>query len=165
MAHDDRREGRDIVPAPRQDGSDDTPRPKPRHGDPSKHAQTSPEAAARREIGEPGGGAGRRDDVGRSGVYPVSGDERPPGQQPLRPLGDWSTAGNYPEGYEESGGSELIYRDGILLGGTTSDADGRPSIDIRGGDTGADRSPSGDSPSPAGDRKRRSSGMTDGEPR
>ena len=135
MADSDRHERRDIVPAPRQGDPDDIERPTPRHGNPAKHAETSREAAERKEIGEPGGGAGRRDDVGRSGIYPVSGDERPQTEQPLRGLGDWSTHGNYPEGYEESGGSELIYRDGQLLGGLTSDADGRPSIDIHGGDT------------------------------
>jgi hypothetical protein len=134
MADSDRHERRDIVRATRGD-PDDTSQPKPRRGNPAKRAQTSPEAAERREIGEPGGGAGRRDDVGRSGIYPVSGDERPSEAQPFRQLGDWSTHGNYPEGYEESGGSELIYRDGALLGGLTSDADGRPSIDIHGGDT------------------------------
>lgn len=43
----------------------------------------------RSESGEPGGGAGRRDeDVGGSGVYPASGRERPEGAE-IRSTGEW----------------------------------------------------------------------------
>lgn len=91
------------------------------------------EAEAKRESGEPGGGAGRVDKVEKTGVYPFSGPERPPGGAELRPLGDWAGGDRGIAGYEDSGGSELTMRDGQLLGGTTSDASGRPSIDIHGG--------------------------------
>jgi hypothetical protein len=87
----------------------------------------------KRESGEPGGGAGRIDKVERTGVYPFSGPERPPGEAELRPLGDWAGGDRGIAGYEDSGGSELTMMDGQLLGGTTSDASGRPSIDIHGG--------------------------------
>jgi hypothetical protein len=106
--------------------------PKPFHGDPQVHAKTSQEAFAKRESGAPGGGAGRRDDVGRTGVYPISGDERPSGKAELRPLGDWAGGDRGIAGYEDSGGSELVMREGQLLGGLTSDGSGRPTIDIHG---------------------------------
>ncbi|MGQ0816027.1 MAG: hypothetical protein ACT4O1_16470 [Gemmatimonadota bacterium] len=44
----------------------------------------------RSESGEPGGGAGRRDeDVGGSGVYPASAGEHPPGAE-IRLQGEWA---------------------------------------------------------------------------
>jgi hypothetical protein len=102
----------------------------------SKRDETTPrEADAKRESGEPGGGVGRIDKVERTGVYPFSGPERPPGGAELRPLGDWAGGDRGIAGYEDSGGSELTMRDGQLLGGTTSDASGRPSIDMHGGES------------------------------
>jgi hypothetical protein len=123
----------EIVPRgdPKQEG--DVSQPKPTHGNPDVHAQSSREALEQRESGQPGGGAGRRDDVGRSGVYPISGDERPSGNAELRPLGDWAGGDRGIAGYEDSGGSELVMRDGVVLGGLTSDGAGRPTIDIHGG--------------------------------
>jgi hypothetical protein len=131
------RERHDLVP--RGDGPEarESSPPKPTHGDPAVHAESSPEALEQRESGRPGGGAGRRDVVERTGVYPISGDERPPGEAELRPLGDWAGGDRGIEGYEDSGGSELVMRDGQLLGGLTADGSGRPTIDIHGGDAGA----------------------------
>jgi hypothetical protein len=80
-----------------------------------------------RESGEPGGGKGRRDAVGHSGVYPPGAKDIPADAE-VRMAGSW---GGGP--YEESGGSQLEYRDGELLGGTTAGADGQPTIDISGG--------------------------------
>jgi len=100
-----------------------------------RDAAAAREADAKRESGEPGGGVGRVDKVERTGVYPFSGPERPPGGAELRPLGDWAGGDRGIAGYEDSGGSELMMQDGQLLGGTTSDASGRPSIDIHGGKT------------------------------
>jgi hypothetical protein len=100
------------------------------HGNPDVHAHTSPEAAAQRECGQPGGGAGRRDDVGRTGVYPISGEERPNGAARMRPLGDWAGGDRGIAGYQDSGGSDLVMYHGILVGGLTSDGSGRPTIDI-----------------------------------
>jgi hypothetical protein len=129
------RHGNEIVPV--GDPNENQETPKPAHGDPNIHGDISAEALARRESGEPGGGAGRRDDVGRTGVYPLSGDERPSGEAELRPLGDWAGGDRGIAGYEDSGGSELVMRDGEVLGGLTSDGSGRPTIDIHGGDAGA----------------------------
>lgn len=132
-----KRKDNELVPSGDPASQDETLRPKPSHGDPTVHAQSSREALEQRESGQPGGGAGRRDDVGRSGVYPISGDERPSGGAELRPLGDWAGGDRGIAGYEDSGGSELVMRDGVVLGGLTSDGAGRPTIDIHGGATGA----------------------------
>ena len=85
--------------------------------------------AAKRESGEPGGGAGRRDEIGESRVFPLSAD-RPPGDREIRMAGQWGV-GNHPMPEElEEGGSELVMRDGVLLGGLTAGPTGAPTIDI-----------------------------------
>ena len=84
----------------------------------------------KRESGRPGGGKGRVDAVGSSGVYPMSGKERPKGDAPLRTMASWGQGDRGPAGYEDSGGSELVWRDGQLLGGLTSGGAGEPTIDI-----------------------------------
>lgn len=89
---------------------------------PSSRAAT----ANRRESGEPGGGQGRRDEVGRSGVYPRDADNIP-GDAEVRMAGSWGGGD-----YNESGGSGLTYRDGQLLGGLTAGPSGEPTIDIHG---------------------------------
>jgi hypothetical protein len=88
--------------------------------------RTTNRAASRnkRESGEPGGGQGRVDQVGLSGVYPRDADNVPGGAE-VRMAGSWGGGD-----YNESGGSELIYRDGMVLGGLTAGPDGEPTIDI-----------------------------------
>lgn len=122
------RHHKDIVPISDPERHREPTRPV--HGNPHVHGHSSPEALAQRESGQPGGGAGRRDDVGRTGVYPISGEERPGGDAKMRPLGEWAGGDRGIAGYQDSGGSDLVMRDGILLGGLTSDASGRPTIDI-----------------------------------
>lgn len=78
--------------------------------------QESQEAERRRESGEPGGGQGRRDEVGRSGVYPMSGP-LPPGNAPIRTQPAWGQGERGAAGYEDHGGSELSYEGGQVLGG------------------------------------------------
>jgi len=93
-----------------------------------------PDEDRARESGQPGGGAGRRDEVGPTGVYPMSGG-LPPGKHPeIRTPAAWGQGERGAEGYNDSGGSELVMRDGQLLGGTTSGPGGEPTIDIHGGD-------------------------------
>ena len=88
------------------------------------------DADSRRESGQPGGGAGRRDEVGPTGVYPMSAGV-PPGKHPeIRTPASWGQGDRGAEGYNDSGGSELVWRDGQLLGGLTAGPDGRPTIDI-----------------------------------
>ncbi len=136
------------------------------HGDKPRESKRSPDAEdARRESGQPGGGAGRRDEVGPTGVYPMSGGV-PPGKHPeIRTPAAWGQGDRGAEGYNDSGGSELIWRDGQLLGGTTAGPGGEPTIDIHGGDIPKDAKPSAKPARPdsadgaerggGGDKKRR----------
>jgi hypothetical protein len=87
------------------------------------HTRRRP-ARDKRESGNPGGGQGRVDQVGLSGVYPRDADDIP-GDAEVRMAGSWGGGD-----YNESGGSELVYRDGIVLGGLTSGPGGEPTIDI-----------------------------------
>ena len=99
----------------------------------------SPSTDERRESGQPGGGAGRRDEVGPTGVYPMSGGI-PPGKHPeIRTPAAWGQGDRGAEGYNDSGGSELVMRDGQVLGGLTSGPSGEPTIDIHGGDVPPDK--------------------------
>lgn len=118
---------------------------------------------ARRESGRPGGGAGRRDEVGPTGVYPMSGGI-PEGHHPeIRTPASWGQGDRGAEGYNDSGGSELYMHEGQLLGGLTSGPGGEPTIDIHCGDTTGTARPAADDqpakPSPrrskAGARKKK----------
>lgn len=62
--------------------------------------------AKNRESGLPGGGAGRKDRVGGSGVYPMSGPH-PKGDAPLVWPGAWGQGKRGAAGYEDHGESEL----------------------------------------------------------
>lgn len=97
-----------------------------------RNADTS--ADSRRESGQPGGGAGRRDRVGPTGVYPMSGGIPAGKHLEIRTPAAWGQGDRGAEGYYDSGGSELVMRDGQLLGGLTSGPGGEPTIDIHGGD-------------------------------
>ncbi len=88
-------------------------------GDQTKQT-TDPREPDPRESGLPGGGAGRKDEVGRSGVYPASGP-LPPGDAEYRGEMEWGQGSRGPEGYEDHGTSELSYRGGQVLGGYTPD--------------------------------------------
>lgn len=98
--------------------------------------KTTPRATAkaRRESGAPGGGQGRRDVVGESRVYPVSGGPTPGGDAEVRTMAAWGQGKRGAAGYEDSGGSELVLRGGQLLGGLTAGPSGEPTMDIHGGD-------------------------------
>lgn len=87
----------------------------------------------RRESGEPGGGKGRRDKVGPTGVYPMSGGIPKGKRLEIRTPAAWGQGERGAAGYDDSGGSQLIYRDGQVLGGTTAGPGGEPTIDIHGG--------------------------------
>src|SRR5690348_241411 len=69
----------------------------------------------RRESGMPGGGAGRKDEVGRSGVYPASGPY-PPGEAEIRDQASWGQGERGAAGYEDHGDSGLSYSGGQILG-------------------------------------------------
>jgi hypothetical protein len=91
----------------------------------ARKASDGPAAGAeQRASGEPGEGRGRRDEVGSSGVYSAT-SEHIPGDAEVRMAGSWGGGD-----YDESGGSELVFRDGQVLGGLTSGPDGKPTEDI-----------------------------------
>ena len=105
------------------------------------------EQASRRESGLPGGGQGRIDQVGLSGVYPGSGPW-PAGAVEIRSPASFVPGQVDDEGRPVEGGSELIYFEGrTLLGGATlqpsGPAQGRWKIEDGNGakesDTGARR--------------------------
>jgi hypothetical protein len=80
---------------------------------------------SRRDSGLPGGGQGRIDVTGRSGVYSASGP-MPRGEAELRTPAEF-VRGQYDEqGRQVEGGSELTKSDGRLLGGATP-ASGSPA--------------------------------------
>lgn len=80
---------------------------------------------ARRESGLPGGGKGRIEIVEPSGVYPGSGPY-PEGQAELRTPAEFVHGQVDEQGREVEGGSELIYAEGVLLGGETPPPSGPP---------------------------------------
>lgn len=70
--------------------------------------QDTTDAARQRESGVPGGGAGRRDEVGGSGVYPASAGSAP-GDAVVRTPAEWGQGDRGAAGYEDSGCSELFF--------------------------------------------------------
>ncbi len=64
--------------------------------------------AEKGDKGLPGGGKGRKDETGITNVYPASGPVTPPGDAKLQPMGTFGQADRGPEGYQDSGGSEII---------------------------------------------------------
>jgi hypothetical protein len=82
--------------------------PATREGTPTDvYAGPQTAAESRRDSGVPGGGAGRVDEVGETGVYPMSGSERPPDDAPVQGMASWGQGERGAEGYEDSGSSEL----------------------------------------------------------
>jgi hypothetical protein len=83
-----------------------------------------PEGASRRESSLPGGGQGRIDEVGPSGVYP---GPWPTGAVEIRSPASFARGQTDAGGRQVEGGSELIYfRGQTLLGGATPPPNGPP---------------------------------------
>lgn len=89
---------------------------------------------ARRDSGQPGGGTGRVDVTGESKVHPVSSGVDPNRHDQVVTPAAWGQGDRGAAGYNDAGGSELVMRDGQLLGGLTSGPSGEPTIDLNGGD-------------------------------
>jgi len=62
----------------------------------------------RRDPGTPGGGAGRKDEAGGSGVYPASAESAPE-DSILRGQAEWGQGERGAAGYEDSGASEIFF--------------------------------------------------------
>lgn len=67
-----------------------------------------PASAIEPESGRPGGGRGRRDEVGGSGVYPMSGP-LPAGDAVIRGQMEWGQGERGAAGYENHGESEVFH--------------------------------------------------------
>jgi hypothetical protein len=70
----------------------------------------------------------RKDYVGRSGVYPMSGPH-PPQNAPLKGQMEWGQGERGAAGYEDSGRSELSLHSGTLLGGFDREWPGAPAFE------------------------------------
>ncbi len=78
------------------------------------------------DSGQPGGGKGRKDQVGRSPVYPGSGPY-PEGDAELRTPGAFVHGQLDEQGRPVEGGSEIIMtEEGIVLGGATPPSSSPP---------------------------------------
>ena len=64
-----------------------------------------------KESGRPGAGQGRKDEVGRSGVYPFSGADTPEAAE-VRPAGAWGQGERSAAGHEDHDRSRLTYEAG-----------------------------------------------------
>jgi hypothetical protein len=62
----------------------------------------------RNESGRPGGGVGRKDTPGRTGVYPVSADEGASGSAKVQGEQAFGQGDRGAAGYQDSGGSAII---------------------------------------------------------
>jgi hypothetical protein len=69
-----------------------------------KQQRESPE-----ESGSPGGGAGRRDEPGHTGVYPMSASEGASPDAPIKGEMSWGQGERGAESYYDSGSSETMY--------------------------------------------------------
>jgi hypothetical protein len=82
--------------------------------------------SAQRESGQPGGGQGRIDVVGRTGVYPASGPY-PSGEAEIRTPETFVHGQRDDQGREVEGGSEPTLLDqNTLLGGATPPSSSPP---------------------------------------
>lgn len=87
----------------------------------------SPQEPPDPESGQPGGGRGRVDEVGRTGVYPASGPY-PPGKAEIRTPESFVHGQRDAEGYQEEGGSEpIMFGKDTVIGGATPPPGGKPA--------------------------------------
>jgi len=86
-------------------------------------ATGAPEAQT--ESGLPGGGRGRTDDVGHTGVYPGSGPF-PPGDAEVRTPATFARGQFDDQGRQVEGSSEITNLEGTLLGGATPPSSSPP---------------------------------------
>lgn len=89
-------------------------------------AQDQGSAGPERDSGQPGGGKGRVDEVGRSPVYPGTGPF-PSGDAEVRTPGSFVHGQVDDQGRPVEGGSEIIMTDeGVVLGGATPPSSSPP---------------------------------------
>jgi CBS domain-containing protein len=101
-----------------------------------KAGGTEPER--KRESGMPGGGQGRKDKIEKSGLYPVSALEEASPDAMVHGEASWGQGERGASGYEDSGGSELIYLGeelGVIGGGTEGESGAYKRVDDLKGET------------------------------
>lgn len=74
--------------------------------EPRRDRALTPKDDPRRESGQPGGGQGRVDETGKSGVYSATGP-RPPEDTPVEWAGSFGQGERGAAGYEDSGDSNV----------------------------------------------------------
>src|SRR5262249_24604361 len=74
----------------------------------TRKRDTRPNKRPGDEAGLPGGGKGRTDRPGRTGVYPLSQMDEASGDAPIREPAAWGQGERGPEGYYDSGSSEVF---------------------------------------------------------
>jgi hypothetical protein len=81
----------------------------------SAHDEKDPahDLESKKESGQPGGGAGRRDEASGSGVYPASAGSAPADAEP-RSQAAWGQGERGAAGYEDSGNSEIFFTEAEL---------------------------------------------------
>lgn len=70
--------------------------------------QSGDETDKRQDSGLPGGGVGRREQPGRTGVYPMSSSEGASPDAPLQNENAWGQGERGAAGYNDSGDSEAL---------------------------------------------------------
>ncbi len=70
--------------------------------------QSGQQADQRDDSGLPGGGVGRREDPGHTGVYPMSSPEGASPDAPLQDENAWGQGERGAEGYNDSGDSGMM---------------------------------------------------------
>ncbi len=81
-----------------------------------REEELAQQAAQQGDTGLPGSGRGRRDETGITNVYPASGPTTPQGDAKLQPMGTLGQGDRGPEGYQDSGGSEIISNERFTQG-------------------------------------------------
>ncbi len=97
-------------------------------------SEVSEKAKEKRDSGNPGGGAGRREDVRGSGVYPASGP-LPKENAPYQGEESFGQGKRGEAGYEDSGDSEITYQgmdvDGKAKGPVMTEREGEESTEAK----------------------------------
>jgi hypothetical protein len=93
---------------------------------------TEQDEEAKRKSGNPDGGKGRRDETGKSGVYPMSGP-LPKDDAPIQPMASWGQGLRGEAGYFDAGSSALedpAARERIRAESTPAPQSGRDALDV-----------------------------------
>jgi len=98
-----------------------------------KRARKESVRRQRADPGQPGGGKGRRDEPGRTGIWPMSGPLPPGGEARTIGQGELGQGLKGAAGYEESGASELVaYRMDPVCGAQVHPEQAAPAADWNG---------------------------------